>query len=293
MYNVQYTYFHAYLIFLSTLDWEVIQIIGRGGFGEVELIKKGNDYLAIKKVKYSFEGQFKNGEESKELKQLKSEMKILSELEHENIVTYEGVAILDYCLCMIMEYMPMGSLRKKLDENGGFSDTETLCYAYEILKGLDYLHLRESPIVHGDIKCSNVLLGKNKVVKLCDFGTARALQHLTSTSASLTDNLMGTFHFLSPEVAAATEFPIGPKSDIWSLGCTVVEMLTTKPPRSNDTKIKLPRMIKLMTEEREPTYEFTQNVSELTRRSLKEYCFQYDPSDRKDAKYLLEHFGKG
>ena len=193
---------------------------------------------------------------------------------------------------MIMEYMPLGSLTKKLDENGAFFEDETLYYMCEMLKGLDYLHLRENPIVHGDIKCSNALLGKNKVVKLCDFGTASVLQHLTSSSASLTDNLMGTFHFLSPEVADATEFPVGPKSDIWSLGCTVVEMLTTKPPWSNDTKIKLPRMIKLMMEEREPTYEFTQNVSELTRRSLKEYCFQYDPSNRKDAKYLLEHFRK-
>ena len=281
--------------FLCLIDWISEGIIGQGNYGEVELIREKNtgiNLAAMKKIKYPIHGPKGAGEESEEARKLKHEIEILGQLHHENIASYKHVTIYDDCFCLVMEYMSMGSLKKKLRENGGFSEEETLCFAYQILKGLDYLHSREETIVHGDLKCANILMADEKHVKLCDFGMARSLQRLASPLGTNAGQITATFHFLSPEEVAATEFTVGPKSDIWSFGCTVVEMLTTRPPWWEDTCDKMAKMIKFMTYNTEPTYILPENVSNATQRCLTEYCFQYDPSRRKSANYLLDHFGK-
>ena len=243
----------------------------------------------MKKVPFLFDGTTKNQEETEEMKILKHEAEILGKLNHENIVKFEQIITFNDYLCMIIEYMPNGSLKHILETTKEpFTEHATIGYSYHILKGLDFLHSMEEPIVHGDLKCANILLTENNSVKLCDFGTARLLERLNYSLKSM----IGTFHFMSPEAAAASDFHYGTKSDIWSFGCTVVEMLTTRPPWWEDTQEIPSKMIRLMMNEKEPTYTFTRNVSRAIQRALKEYCFQYDPFNRKDAKYLLEHFCK-
>ena len=273
-------------------DWKVT-FLGRGSFADVFLYRyKETGYrCAMKKVKYNLSGRYK--EIPTEIRNLQHEMSTIIELHHKNIVKHLATGIFKDCLCIAMEYMSKGSLREQIDENkAAFDEAKTNQYTLQILRGLDYLHSQEEPIIHGDLKCANVLLDEKGCVKLCDFGTARRLQLNASKSGSRDNTPFGTYHFSSPEVVSATDRKISTKSDIWSAGCTIVEMLTTRPPWWNDTSDKPGKMIILMSQRKEPTYKLPENVSKGIRISLKEHFFKYEPSERKDAKFLLGHIGE-
>lgn len=96
-------------------------------------------------------------------------------------------------------------------------------YTRQILRGLDYLHSKG--IVHRDIKGANIMVTSRGVVKLIDFGSAK--KHVGELSQDI-HSVRGTPYWMAPEVICGLGY--GRKSDIWSLGCTVLEMATTKPP---------------------------------------------------------------
>lgn len=104
---------------------------------------------------------------------------------------------------------------------------ESICrqYTYQVLKALLYLHSKD--IIHGDLKGANVLLTKDgENIKLCDFGNARKFENDNSW-ASISTVINGTLAWMAPEAHSSK---IGKKSDVWSLGCLVIEMLTGEPP---------------------------------------------------------------
>ncbi|XP_065900703.1 uncharacterized protein [Dysidea avara] len=119
----------------------------------------------------------------------------------------------------------MGSLRKFLSNHGPLNENLTRRYTRQLLEGVKYLHSRN--IVHRDIKGDNVLRDSKGNIKIADFGTSKHLQTIHFSEAKA-NTFTGTWHWMAPEVFKCQ--PINTKSDIWSVGCTVFEMLTGKPP---------------------------------------------------------------
>jgi mitogen-activated protein kinase kinase kinase 3 len=126
-------------------------------------------------------------------------------------------------LHIFLEYVAGGSLQSLIKKYGYLNERLIQIYTRQILEGLEYLHMNK--IVHRDIKGANVLVDINGTCKLADFGNSKRLY------STRDDNLVkGTAHWMAPEVIKQQKY--GRYSDIWSLGCTIIEMATGHPPWS-------------------------------------------------------------
>ncbi|PKI35987.1 hypothetical protein CRG98_043616 [Punica granatum] len=154
----------------------------------------------------------------------------MKRLRHPNIVLFMGAITQPPQLCIVTEYLPRGSLykllhrtvdREKLDER------RRLNMAYDVAKGMNYLHKRNPPIVHRDLKSPNLLVDKTYTVKVCDFGLSRskANTYLSSKTAA------GTPEWMAPEVLL--DMPSNEKSDVYSFGVILWELATLQQPWSH------------------------------------------------------------
>lgn len=164
-------------------------VIGKGTFGEV---CRGYDsankiFMAVKRVPRT---QMPSND--KDIEELFREIKLLSSIQHPNIVSYYGCKKLPRFFIIYMEYVDMGSLEDLARQYGTFPEDVTAKYTEQILKGLDYLHFHS--VIHRDIKTANILVDTKGVVKLSDFGSARYI----TTSA---DSFKGTVCYMAPEVS--------------------------------------------------------------------------------------------
>lgn len=148
-------------------------------------------------------------------------------MKHEHICKYLGGEKLDNnTFGVYLEWMAGGSMADWAKKYEGIEETQCQKYTYQILKALEYLHLND--IIHGDLKGSNVLLTNDaEQVKLCDFGNARKFTGIGESWNSITSMINGTLAWMAPEAHGSK---LGKKSDIWSLGCLVIEMLSGEPP---------------------------------------------------------------
>eukprot|EP00960_Hanusia_phi_P035209 751544-Hanusia_phi.AAC.3 len=153
---------------------------------------------------------------SKATERFMREMNTLRLLRHNHIVQYKGSCVRDGKLCVLMEFCDGGSIACILSRFGALSDRLAARYTRHILSGLDYLH--RHCIVHRNITCSTCLVTTSGVVKLSDFGQVRVYAPHQSQSFE------GTLGYSAPEVFMKGVF--ARQSDIWSLGCCVLEMLT-------------------------------------------------------------------
>ncbi|XP_038047208.1 mitogen-activated protein kinase kinase kinase 2-like isoform X2 [Patiria miniata] len=207
----------------APVNWRKGKILGQGAFGVVYLCYDADTgrELAVKQVPLDNS----NTEARKEVKALKSEIELLRNLHHERIVQYFGCSEVKDVLSIFMELMPGGSVKDELRSYGALTENVTRKYTRQILEGVAYLHT--SHIVHRDIKGANILRAGSGNVKLADFGASRRLQTIASYVTGI-KSVTGTPYWMSPEVINGVGY--GRKADVWSVGCTVVEMLTTKPP---------------------------------------------------------------
>uniref|UniRef100_A0A1J3JZK2 mitogen-activated protein kinase kinase kinase n=1 Tax=Noccaea caerulescens TaxID=107243 RepID=A0A1J3JZK2_NOCCA len=200
-------------------SWQKGQLLGRGSFGSVyEGISGDGDFFAVKEVSL-----LEQGSEAQEcIQQLEREIALLSQLQHQNIVRYRGTAKDGSNLYIFLELVSLGSLLK-LYQRYRLRDSVVSLYTRQILDGLKYLHDRG--FIHRDIKCANILVDTSGAVKLADFGLAKV--------SKLNDikSCKGTPFWMAPEVINPKRTDgYGNSADIWSLGCTVLEMLTGKIP---------------------------------------------------------------
>ncbi|KAI9204233.1 kinase-like domain-containing protein [Polychytrium aggregatum] len=215
---------------------------------------------------------------------LMEEVTLLSHLMHTNIVTYYGYLNTEDHINIALELVDNGSLLKLLKTHGKFKENLVCIYTMQILQGLIYLH--EKNVVHCDLKAANILITKDGVVKLTDFGVSKQLAPIPeaiSTDASVPKNeIVGTPHWMAPEVIL--QQGVTKSSDIWSLGCTIIELLTGKPPNhempicsvlyramTNDLSIPIPE-------------DISGDLSNFL--SL---CLQYNPQRRPTAAMLINH----
>ncbi|NXC60699.1 M3K19 kinase, partial [Aleadryas rufinucha] len=206
--------------------WTRGEVLGKGAYGTVYCgLTSQGQLIAVKQVVLDPSDQLTT---EKEYQKFHEEVDLLKTLKHVNIVTYLGTCLEDNILSIFMEFVPGGSISSILNRFGPLPEVVLCKYTKQILQGVAYLH--DNCVVHRDIKGNNVMLMPNGVIKLIDFGCARRLAwaSLSGTRSELLRSVHGTPYWMAPEVI--NESGYGRKSDIWSVGCTVFEMATGKPP---------------------------------------------------------------
>ncbi|XP_023645128.1 mitogen-activated protein kinase kinase kinase 3 isoform X3 [Capsella rubella] len=254
--------------------WKKGKFLGRGTFGQVYQgfnSEKGK-MCAIKEVNVITDDQT-----SKEcLKQLNQEINLLSQLCHPNIVQYYGSELSEETLSVYLEYVSGGSIHKLLKEYGSFTEPVIQNYTRQILAGLAYLHGRNT--VHRDIKGANILVDPNGEIKLADFGMAK---HVTAFSTML--SFKGSPYWMAPEVVMSQN-GYTRAVDVWSLGCTILEMATSKPPWSQFEGVAA--IFKIGNSKDTP--EIPDHLSNDAKNFIR-LCLQRNPTARPTASQLLEH----
>ncbi|KAI9118291.1 hypothetical protein K1719_010623 [Acacia pycnantha] len=203
------------------IQWEDLQIgerIGIGSYGEVYHADLKGTEVAVKKfLDQDFSGDA--------LAQFKSEVEIMLRLRHPNVVLFMGAITRPPHSSILTEFLPRGSLYRLLHRpNFRIEEKRRLRMAFDVAKGMNYLHTSHPPIVHRDLKSPNLLVDKNWVVKVCDFGLSRMKHHTFLSSKSTA----GTPEWMAPEVLRNE--PANEKCDVYSFGVILWELATTKIP---------------------------------------------------------------
>ncbi|NWV26718.1 M3K19 kinase, partial [Origma solitaria] len=213
--------------------WTRGEVLGKGAYGTVYCgLTSQGQLIAVKQVVLDPSDQLTT---EKEYQKFHEEVDLLKTLKHTNIVTYLGTCLEDNILSIFMEFVPGGSISSILNRFGPLPEVVLCKYTKQILQGVAYLH--DNCVVHRDIKGNNVMLMPNGVIKLIDFGCARRLAwaSLSGTRSELLRSVHGTPYWMAPEVISESGY--GRKSDIWSVGCTVFEMATGKPPLASMDRV--------------------------------------------------------
>ncbi|KAI0495230.1 hypothetical protein KFK09_025380 [Dendrobium nobile] len=245
--------------------------LGSGSFGTVyEGISDDGTFIAVKEVSLLDTGN--NAQQC--ILQLEQEIALLSQFEHENIVQYYGTDKEESKLFIFLELVTQGSIAS-LYQKYHLRDTQVSSYTRQILNGLNYLHERD--VVHRDIKCANILVHANGSVKLADFGLAKEISKFNDLKSC-----KGSVYWMAPEVVHPKK-TYGRAADIWSLGCTVLEMLTRQIPYPNVEWQHAFFRIGRGDQPNIPSY-LSSDAQDFIRR-----CVQVDPNARPTAAQLLEH----
>ncbi len=174
--------------------------------------------------------QYVNDEEF--IQRFRREAQSAASLSHPNVVSIYDVGQENDTHFIVMEYVEGTTLNEIIDQHAPLSLDKAIYYACEIAVALEHAH--HNGIIHRDIKPHNILIGKNGNVKVTDFGIARAI---TASRITQTGSVLGSVHYLSPEHARGNT--ISEKSDIYSLGIVMYEMLTSKLPFTGDNPITI------------------------------------------------------
>ena len=211
--------------------------------------------------------------------QLQQEVHMLSQLTHPNIVRYIGIKRQKDILNVFMEYVPGGSIASLLQRFGPLGDSVTRVYTRQILIGLDYLHSQR--VVHRDIKGANILVEKSGRIKLADFGMAKMLEFVDiERNNHAKKAIKGSAYWMAPEVIRKSEVTLG--CDVWSVGCTVIEMASAKPPWC-ECSTQVQAMYKIASSTALPT--LPENNADAKAFIL--HCLKRNVEERPDVQTLL------
>ncbi|EPE35978.1 Protein kinase-like (PK-like) [Glarea lozoyensis ATCC 20868] len=255
--------------------WRLGECLGKGAFGAVykSMSWTTGEAVAIKQIK--IRDLPKNKQTGlPESHDVESEIRLLKNLHHPNIVKYLGSVKTPDNLNIILEYCENGSLHSIIKNYGKIPENLAGIWMGEVLLGVVYLH--EQGIIHRDIKGANILTTKDGKIKLADFGVSTAL-----TGADQENEVVGTPYWMAPEVIQLTTVTIS--CDVWSVGATLVELVTGNPPYYRLDPMQA--MFAIVEDDHPPLPE---SVS-LACRDFLLQCFQKDPNLRISARKLLKH----
>lgn len=227
--------------------YEIIELIGRGGMAYVYKAKdrKLNRYVAVKVLReeYTENEQF--------IKKFDRESQAAAGLSHPNIVSVYDVGVEGDIYYIIMEYVDGITLKQYLNKRGHLDYKEATRFIIDVAAALKCAH--EHKIIHRDIKPHNILLTRDLVPKVADFGIARAI---TSSTVTMTNQTMGSVHYISPEQARGGF--VDERSDLYSLGIMYYELLTGQLPFDEENTVTI--AIKHIQEELVPPKEILPDI---------------------------------
>ncbi len=244
--------------------YEILEKIGTGGMSDVYKAKchKLNRFVAVKVLKQEF------GENANFVSKFRIEAQAAAGLMHPNIVNVYDVGEENGIHYIVMELVEGITLKKYIEKKSRLSYKETVSIAIQISMGIEAAH--NNNIIHRDIKPQNIIISREGKVKVTDFGIAKA-----ATSNTITSNVMGSVHYTSPEQARGGYSD--EKSDIYSLGITIFEMLTGRVPFNGETTVAI--AIKHIQEEMAPVSDFVSDVP-ASLESIVLKCCQKSPDRR-------------
>lgn len=249
-------------------------LCGRGSFGEVvqALDMRTGRLVAVKVMPL-------DNLSDKRVDQVVQEVSLMKELKHHNVVQYIGTAREGSNLNIVVEHMPGGSLASLLRHYGPLPVQLCRRYIADVLEGLRYLHGKH--VAHRDLKCENLLLCSSGVVKLADFGCSR--EYMEGEQAQ---TILGTPLFMAPEVATAAG-PYNPfHADVWTVGVTLLQMLTAKQPFADECSSPMKYFLMISKDGVLPP--IPSHISGTCRDFLLR-CLVRDPTQRASIEELLYH----
>ena len=210
--------------------YEIGEVIGEGGMAVVYSAWDIEDQIpvAIKILRDEYLGN------DEFIRRFKDESKAIAVLSHPNIVKVYDVSFGDRIQYIVMEYIDGITLKDYIEKNGPVNWKETIHFVLQILRALQHAH--DKGIIHRDVKPQNIMLLEDGTIKVTDFGIARFSKN-TTRSMTMTNKAIGSVHYISPEQARGE--PTDAKSDLYSLGVMMYEMLTGKLPFDADNAVSV------------------------------------------------------
>ncbi|CDO69195.1 hypothetical protein BN946_scf185042.g97 [Trametes cinnabarina] len=253
--------------------YQRLETIGKGAYGSVH---KGRDLrtgevVALKIINLDTEDD--------DVGDIQREVALLTQLrDAPNVTKYYGCFMDGPRVWIVMEYAQGGSVRTlmKACKDGIVEEKYVAVITREVLNGLSYLH--KSSIIHRDLKAANILITAAGKVMICDFGVSALLV----TASSKRNTLVGTPHWMAPEVAHASAYDT--KADIWSLGIMIYEMIKGSAPNSHI--VDQHKLIQLIPRMKPPRLAESDGSKEL--RDFVAACLRESPSDRLSADELMK-----
>ncbi|MBR2047578.1 MAG: Stk1 family PASTA domain-containing Ser/Thr kinase [Oscillospiraceae bacterium] len=205
--------------------YEILEVIGTGGMAVVYKARchRLNRLVAIKILRDDL------SEDMDFRRRFHAESQAVAMLSHPNIMSVYDTSVTEEADYIVMELIEGITLKQYMEKKGVLNWKETLHFGMQIAKALEHAHSRG--IVHRDIKPHNVMVLKNGSVKVTDFGIARIM----SKSNTLTKEALGSVHYISPEQARGGR--VDNRSDLYSLGIVMYEMMTGRPPYDGETPV--------------------------------------------------------
>ncbi|KAJ1942907.1 mitogen-activated protein kinase kinase kinase, partial [Kickxella alabastrina] len=227
-----------------TIQWIKGKLIGKGSFGHVHVAINAatGEVIAVKQIRLpkslcaAKSGAQKGrnaGQLEEAIRMMYTEVELLKDLDHENIVQLLGFEVVSDVISMFLEYVSGGTVHSLVQQHGPLPESVVHSFLRQIVAGLGYLHDRG--ILHRDIKGANILVDETGTCKISDFGISRKADHSSlaaifggSEQPAARGRIIGTVPFMAPEVARASRYTAA--ADIWSLGCVVVQMWSGRQP---------------------------------------------------------------
>ena len=259
--------------------YKTIRLLGEGSYGKALLVRSNNEnknYYVMKTISLT------NMNEEKKKKTFE-EVKILRKLNHPNIIKFHEVFVVkepSQTLNIIAEYADGGDLSEKIknqkNKNKYFKESQILDWFIQICLALHHMHKKH--ILHRDIKSQNIFLTKNDIIKLGDFGISKSLNYTLEKARTI----IGTPYYLSPEIIQ--NIPYSYKSDIWSLGVLLYEMVSLKMP------FNAPNLPILALKIQKGEYEKLKNIWSEDLRNLIYSMLLTNPDKRPNLEDILSKF---
>ncbi|OCU02502.1 mitogen-activated protein kinase kinase kinase 1 isoform X1 [Xenopus laevis] len=265
------------------IQWLKGQQIGLGAFSscyQAQDVGTGT-LMAVKQVTYVRNTSTEQGEV---VETLREEIRMMSHLTHPNIIRMLGATCEKSNYNLFIEWMAGGSVAHLLSKYGAFKESVIINYAEQLLRGLSYLH--ENQIIHRDIKGANLLIDSTgQRLRIADFGAAARLASKGTGAGEFQGQLLGTIAFMAPEVLRGQQY--GRSCDVWSLGCSIIEMACAKPPWNAEKHSNhLALIFKIASATTAPTIpsHLSPGLRDVTLR-----CLELQPQDRPPSRELLKH----
>ncbi|XP_015462852.3 mitogen-activated protein kinase kinase kinase 1 isoform X2 [Astyanax mexicanus] len=264
-------------------EWLKGQQIGLGAFSscyQAQDVGTGT-LMAVKQVTYV---RNTSSEQEEVVEALREEIRMMSHLNHPNIIRMLGATCEKNNYNLFVEWMAGGSVSHLLNKYGAFKEGVIINYTEQLLRGLAYLH--ENQIIHRDIKGANLLIDSTgQRLRIADFGAAARLASKGTGAGEFQGQLLGTIAFMAPEVLRGQQY--GRSCDVWSVGCAIIEMSCAKPPWNAEKHSNhLALIFKIASATTAPTIppQLSPGLRDVTLR-----CLELQPADRPPSRELLKH----